>query len=282
MYNLSITNNLGETLKLTHNSSYTIINIEGLTPPKASINTSFFAGGDGAGFNSARMDTRNIVLTIAPEIPVERNRINLYRFFQVKRRVTIAYSNGTRNVVIDGYVESVEGNLFSSRQSIDISIICLQPYFKDAMTIISDLSRILSNFEFPFDITEEGTEISIFDPIYAVNVKNNGDAPNGVTITLFANGEVVNPIIYNVNTRDEFALNFTMQKGDLITIDTNRGYKSVILTRLGINTNLINKVKKFSTWFTIDVGENLFTYDADVGADLLDISFHHVDLYEGV
>lgn len=282
MFKLSITNDLGKTIQLTQNPNYRITNIDGLTPPKASINTSSYAGGDGAEFNSARLDTRNVVLTIVPDSPIEKNRINLYKFFQVKKPVTIAYSNGTREVVIVGYVESIEGNLFTSIQSIEVSIICLQPYFEDATTLVIDLSRILNNFEFPFAIEEDGIEFSIFDPIYAINVENKGDIPNGVVINIFANGEVLNPTIYNINDRSEFGLNFTMEKGDLITINTNRGHKSVILTRLGIKTNIINKVKKYSTWFTIDIGENPFTYDAETGAEMLDISFQHVDLYEGV
>ena len=73
---------------------------------------------------------------------------------------------------------------------------------------------------------------------------NNGDVETGIIIEMLASGNVVNPTIYNADTRGSFGLNITLQMGDKVTINTTPGNKSVILTRYGIERNIINNITK--------------------------------------
>lgn len=63
-----VTNYLGESLEMElarpEVSGLAITDIEGLGPVKATINTSEIATGDGALYNSAKLETRNIVMTL--------------------------------------------------------------------------------------------------------------------------------------------------------------------------------------------------------------------------
>lgn len=282
MYKLIITNSFGQSLRLSQNGAYEILSIEGLTPPTAVVNSSSIGGADGALFNSTRMNVRNIVVTIAPNFPIEKNRIALYKLFQVKDLVKLRYITESRDVVIEGYVESFIGNPFTARQQFQISILCLQPYFKSANEVINDLSQILSEFEFPFSTEDEGTIFSEIDLIQYVAITNDGETDTGLVIELTAIGEVVNPVIYDATNLTNISLNLTMQTGDFIRINTNYSNKSIKLIRNAIEYNIINNVNGQLTWFNLAPGETVFAYDAESGAEFLSIRFYHNTLYQGV
>ena len=124
MYTLKVENQKGEILDLTGSPSYDVLKIDGLNPPSASINFSTMANFDGSIYNSAQLGNRNIVLTIKVYNPVETNRINLYKYFQMKKKIRVYYENNTRSVYADGYVETFENDYFTINQTIQISILC--------------------------------------------------------------------------------------------------------------------------------------------------------------
>ena len=282
MYKISVTNDTGKTLNLTPNGKFTITSISGLLPPSADINNSTAGNADGAVFNGARLRPRNIVITILPNFPVEKNRLSLYEVFRVKKLVTVHYKNASRDIQIEGYVESVIGELFAQSQTIQVSILCLDPYLKSAAEIVDDLSAIIDMFEFPFSTEDEGIVFSEIAQTNSVIITNNGEAEAGLIIKLRTTGTVKNPIIYDATNVTGFGLNFTMLASDEITIDTRRGKKSVTLLRDGETYNLINMIKDNPTWFSVAPGETVFTYSADTNLNFLYVKFFHYDLYEGV
>ena len=282
MYELAV-HSTGGDLVISNNANYHIIGISGLTPVNAQINSSMISGGDGAMFNSAHIGTRNIVLTILPNYPVDVNRQALYKAFGVKNKITIEYRTETRQVQIDGYVEYVQADLFAQRQKIQISIICMQPYFKSAQEIINDLSSIVGMFEFPFALEEEGAVFSELLIVRSAAVTNAGDVPCGAIFHMYATGRVLNPVIYNADDATRFAINIEMQQGDEIIIDTQRGSKSMTLIRDGVRLNIINNRAANITWFQLPVGETTFTFNADDGTEEnLTISIGHYNLFGGV
>ena len=124
MYSLKVENERGEALELTGNPNYTVYKIEGLNPPQATINSSVNTTTDGSSINSVRLENRNIVIYTTIEGDVEANRINLYKYFPVKKTVKLYFSNSSREVYIEGKVELIECDLFSNKQVAQISIIC--------------------------------------------------------------------------------------------------------------------------------------------------------------
>lgn len=114
-------------------------------------------------------------------------------------------------------------------------------------------------------------------------VQNFGGIETGLTFELFATGTVVNPKIFNYITNEYIGLNFTMLEGDLITITTGIGNKTVSLFRNGQTTNIFNSLMQGSTWLQLPNAGGVFVYTVDSGliADL-EITIKHYDLYEGV
>lgn len=279
LYNLSVEIPNGEEITLTDNSKYTLISVDGLAPPNAAINVAVNANFDGSNFISSRMNERNIVIQFAIESDVEENRIALYKVFKPKHQVRVRYENGTRNVFIDGYVESFECNFFAKKETAQISIICPYPYFLDENNVDFSFTETIPNFEFPFDIDSVGIEFSTIIPGEEKNVINNGDVETGMLISFTAIGAVVNPVLYNTVTGEKVKVNIEMQSGDLLEVNTTRGKKSVILNK---TTNKINDFDKTSTWLQLQSGDNLLMTDATSGATNLMCNVTYENLYGGV
>lgn len=286
MFVCKVENTRNQILTLTQNEeNYQIINIMGLTPPSAQINTSKIAGQDGSKFNSSTLNERNIVITVKLNGDVEHNRINLYSFFRNKEWCKFYYKNGTRNVYIEGYVESLDGDLFTDNETMQISILCPNPYFKDIDEIIDDISKALATFEFPFAIDEgDPIPISTIDTSRITNVYNNSESETGLIIEIDLLNSANKIQINNIITGEIFVLNYAFLENDKIIIDTNKGNKSVSLVRNAVTTNLFTAMRKGSSFFQLNIGDNFFSYLVDEGTndDAIHIVFKHYTLYGGV
>lgn len=282
MFTLTVENEKGERLNLTHNPNYTITDVGGLTPPTATINSATVALNDGAIYNSARVETRDVSISIKPMFPVESNRINLYRYFSIKKRVRLHYTNGARNVYIDGYVQGVDGSLFELSQTIVITLLCLDPYFKDVSGTAVDMSSTEDLFEFPFAIDSAGIEFSRIEKPVKKNIINSGEIDNGMIIEMTASGTVVNPKIYNTLTSEMLGLSATLQAGDVVRINTNQNQKNITLIRDGVESNAVNMFAKESVWLQLAPGDNVMTYECDSGEEFLEVRFSYTNRYGGV
>lgn len=284
MFTLEIENGYKERLVLTQDeSNYQVINVEGLTPPSSEIITTVVANLDGERHKNSRLEMRNIVIYVKIRGEVEKNRIRLYDFFDTGEPSTIFYTNGSRKVKIVGYCETVEGDLFSQSQEVQISIICPDPYWKSLESIVYDISQTFGAFQFPFAIESTGTEFSRFIDGREAVVVNRGHGSSGMIIKMSANIDgIINPVIYNVNTGEFFKINITLNQGDSIEINTYVGQKSINKTVDGVVSNILNQVEKGSTWFQLGKGYNLFTYNADINQAYLKIVFEFDNLYKGV
>lgn len=293
MFRLSIENENNEIITLTgREGRYQVLSIEGLNPPNANVRRSSVAGMDGSKYMSAKLEERNIVITIKINGRVEENRLQLYRWFKTKHWCKVYYTNGSRDVYIEGYIETTECGLFTNNEVMQISIICPDPYWQSAQEIVTDISQVIGCFEFPFafgakgvespTITDDAIEFSQLVKNRIVTIINGGEDETGLNIQITAAGKVVNPVIFNAQTREFFRINMTMVEGDVLVINTNKGQKSITLHQGIERINQINKVVRDSTWLTVSKNGNLFTYDADEGSANMNVIFTHRPKYQGV
>ena len=281
MYQLSVEIDNGERLELTNNPAYSVLSVTGTNPPVAAINTVPIVGMDGSKFNSSRVEQRNLVITLAIHDPIEENRLTLYNFFRVKRWVKVYYKNKHRDVFIDGYVESFENNPWAQEQQPQLSIICPNPFWQNMRNTYADFRNVRPLFEFPFSISSEGTEFSLLEMI-TTTVINAGEIATGGIIRMIATGAVENPVFYNRTTQEFFKLSFSMQDGDIITINTQQGQKAITLLRAGTYSSLLGDRASGSKWIVFEPGDNELSYDADSGASNLDVQVYLVNKFEGV
>jgi hypothetical protein len=144
-------------------------------------------------------------------------------------------------------------------------------YRKNAQRV--DIALWVPAFEFPLEIpADEGIEMGYRIPSLIVNVLNDGQESTGMIIRFKALGTLVNPSLVNVNTYEELKLNTIMQAGDVIEVSTYQRKKSVTLIRNGVKTNIFNSLDLNSKFLQLEIGDNLFRYNADDGLDNLEIS----------
>lgn len=280
-FNLSVENKRGDVLTLTNNEKYNVLSVDGLAPPTATVNTTTNATSDGATFNSSKINERNIVIQLAIEGDVEKNRIELYRYFKVKQPCKVLYKNGTRDIFINGYVESFECNFFEMKEVAQISILCPRPFFETQDEIDFDFASVTGLFEFPFSIDSDGIEFSELVVGEERNVVNHGDVETGMIIKFTAAGACTNPSIYNTETNEGIKVNVEMAEGDVLEINTNKGSKSITLNSDGVITNKINALDRSSTWLQLESGDNSLLYTADTNPDNLLCNLIYSSLYEG-
>jgi predicted phage tail component-like protein len=282
VFELSVKNEYGDVLALTGNPDYDVLSVSGLNPAPAEINTTPVSGIDGTRYNSARIGQRNIVICLNINGDIEDRRIELYRYFRVKHTARVYYKNEHADVYIDGYIETFENDFFTILQQPQISIICPDPYFKSMSDTEIDFENVTALFTFPFAIAAEGIPFSSLNEISS-RYFNAGNVETGgiITFTALADG-VKNPIFYNNTNSTFFGVDITMQSGDVIEINTQRGEKSVKLTRSGVTTSIVGDRTSGSTWIVFEPGENEISFGADVSASSLRCTLSCVQRFEGV
>lgn len=300
---ITFTNYLGDSIKLDlarpEESGFIVKSMTGLGPGKASINTTEVATNDGSLFNSSRMPSRNIVISLGYmwNTTIEEARQLSYKYFPIKKKITVLIETDNRKAEIEGYVESNDPTIFSSDEGSDISIICPNPFFYSAgqdginTTIFYGVEAL---FEFPFSnesLTENLLEMGEIKNDTERVVVYNGDAEIGVTITIHAIGEADTITIYNTGTREVMRIDtdklekFTgsgIVAGDEIIICTVKGSKSITLLRSGKTTNILNCLDKDADWFQLTKGDNIFAYTAEYGSTNLQFRIENQIIYEGV
>lgn len=284
MFELILENAAGDQLTFGQNSPFTISDIEGLNPPSAIINTSNAALIDGAMFNSSKLNMRTINIAFAIEYQAAKNRIEVFKVLKSKQYVKMYYTGQYRKVWIEGYIQSIPVSYFDMKQIVTASILCPSPYFKSVQEMINDIKNVISAFHFPFSSTASPQLLfGYFGDTSGVTIDNDGDVECGMIIELYAYKPVSDPKIFNYFTQDFIGLDYDMQAGDLITIDTKQGQKTATLLRNGVTTNIFNYVIQNSTWLQLEANGSTFVYEVETGdtADL-SVTFKHNDLYEGV
>ena len=289
-------------------SGFLIFNMDGLGPGKSEIRLTDIITSDGGIYNSSRLPARNITMSVRffashgeEPITVEQLRHKSYKYFPIKKPVTLVITTDERVCEILGYVESNEPVIFSKETHMQISIICPYPFFYDAnigsnVTVFSGVTPL---FEFPFEnksLTSKLLYMSKLNRIVEGIVEYTGDSNVGITITIDILNPIFNLTIHKIDTDEKMILDTSrleqmtgqgITAGDRIIIVTVTGEKSATLLRNGVYTNILYIINRDADWFQLSKGENHFAFESldDIEAYPLANAFITIEnkiLYEGV
>lgn len=284
---------------------FTVAKVEGLGPPQATINGQEMAATDGMFYSSSRASTRQIIFTLEfkartrdskyGELSIEECRHLCYRYFPLKKKITIIVYTDSQTLYTTGYVESNEPEIFSSQEYATISVLCPDPWFYEYdKTTSTRISRVIPLFEFPFSnesLTEPLLEMSSLLEEPRATLDYEGTVDTGVIITVHATGVCRNIVIYNVDTREQLTIDTdkiasitgkAFGKDDDIIVSTVRGDRYCKLLRNGVYINIIGALSRDSDWLQISNGPNVFTYSAAVGSTKMTVDFEYQNAYMGV
>lgn len=297
---VTVTNYIGESLKITLTEAepehgLIIRSIEGLGPAIATINTTSLATNDGSLFNSARLENRNLVISLlfTNAGTIEDSRQRTYRYFPIKRTVKISIESDNRMIYAIGQVESNEPDVFSEQEGCSISIVCPDPFFYSEETTSTVFNGIEPVFEFVYEndsVSEPVTEFGSIENSNERVIYYEGESEVGMVMTIHALDKATNITIYNLLTREHITIDTNKLEqltgkgivmGDDIIISTVRGEKSATLLRFGQYTNIMNCISRDSTWFQLRKGDNVLAYIAETGSEFLQFKIDNKILYEG-
>lgn len=314
---ITVTNHNKEslTLDLFHPeySGLIITSIDGLGPAQAHINLTDMATVDGGKFSSARQQTRNIVFNFKTMMDpiVEDNRIKIYKYFPIKKMVTLRFKTDRRTVESTGYVESITPDIFQQETTCQVSIICPDPNFYAAGESTTLFAGVIPKFESPIyafpSTPEDGwpaeewrsgspDEIDVFelgDIVFETTVSfaYTGDLDAGMLITIHANGAAENITVWNTDTREHISVDtnkiyqitgIRYDTRDDILINTMLGNRYVKLLHEGHYYDILGSVNRDADFFQLTNGMNTFSYQADEGVENITIAFSYRNAYGGI
>ena len=286
---LKYINNNNKSIELGNAAPFLVTTIDGLGSPQNEIYTQKSPYQDGVAATHSSLGPRNIVIE-GKIIDSNRENRQAYRYkllsiFNPKLDGKLIIDLGSAQRQIDCIVE--QAPYFSSKvernyQDFSINLIAPNPYWQDINTTKEEIAIWRGLFEFPLELTEEGIELGYREPSLIANINNKGDVACGMKIQFKALATVVNPSLFNVNNREYFKINKTMEAGEVITVTTHFQNKRVELNKNGVVSNAFNWIDLNSTFLQLEPGDNLLRYDADNGIDNLEVSIYYTPQYLGV
>lgn len=297
---VTVINHMGQGLKMSlrdyQETGFLITSITGLGPGDAVINTTELSATDGSIYNSARIRSRNIVISMKFMFnpTIEDMRQLSYKYFPLKKNVTLIIETDNRELMIDGYVESNDPDIFSSSETTQISIICPNPFFYSTSYNRTVFSGIEAMFEFPFSnesLTEKLLIMSEIRTKYENVITYYGDAETGISIKIHFIGHASNITIYNVTTREVMTINTSkiasivgsdIKAADDLLINTSVGNKSAKFIRDAKEYNVLNAIDRNADWIHLEIGDNVLAFTAEEGETNLQFTVDNDVLYEGV
>lgn len=272
----------GEKIDLTEEKNGIYVDkVEGLHPVAAEHSTASSPYRDGAVLTNVHIGVRNIVIYLELCKSVEENKALLYRLFRKKREGTLYYKSAARDVYIKGYVEDITPDQYSNPVTVQIVIVCFNPYFSDAQAIVTEIARNIPELRFRLAITQP-RPFGIHQDNFLQELRNDGDEALGMLIHIYASARAEIPKVFNDETGEFFEISLELFAGDELVINTRDGEHAVTLIRAAQEFNVFNAMTRGSTWLKAEVGVNTFGATASSGADALRFMLTTTERYEGV
>ena len=257
---LSYTSPQGDTLALMNNPDFTLTDLDGMTSATVELSTSTVALIDGDTVTNERTQARtmNAYLLIPTNANVEAVKREIFAVIKPKQTGWLYYSHQGRNLSIEATIESISMPRFKAGTNdgtvMMITFHCSSPYWRDAQTIVDEITQVTAMHHFELVITESNPIIfGYYNAEIAREIVNDSDAAVGVTIKVIATGDISNPKIERADGTF-FGVNVPMEAGDELKIVTEPGKKSVSLN----GENVLGDIMPGSTWFQLEVGSNYF------------------------
>lgn len=155
-----------------------------------------------------------------------------------------------------------------------IVIFCNNPLFLKTLGSQQGLSESKPMFHFPLVLrADKGVIMSIRKDFLIMGIENEGDTQIGGIIKLKARGVIVNPRIENITTGEVIQITKTMQKGEIIEIDTEDGDKKGIVGY--VDGEYVNYLKYWdyeNKWIKFPKGTSIVGYSTENDSEkLLDV-----------
>lgn len=244
----------------------------------------------GVSITSTSLKERSITVTgwiIADtEEEMDERKQFLNRYFDPRYEIDVMYKNYFLRFVPDNTVNYGTSEKENNDTIVQFQIkgTCADPLFSEINGSKETIAATIATFHFPLimstNLYERGIVFGYRQPSLTAKVTNKGAVEVGMKIVFKAIGELTNPRLIDVDTREFVAIEKSMVAGEEIVINTNVGEKS-IQGKIGNEdySNYFMYKDLDSTWLQLRLGDNLFRYDADSGLDNLEVYLYFYNKY---
>lgn len=273
-------------ITLAYSFPFFIKDYEGFSEIIGEISMNKSAFGIGGKYTGTSIKERNISITIAlKKDNILEKKKKIYQTFPLNDRGTLYYYEDDKAYKINYYVENVKPIESKVYYMFVISLKCPNPYFTDVNKTVLQMATWSPAFKFPLKISEnKGIKFGIKNMTSMATINNFTNIEFGMTVIFIANDIVINPSLFNVNSREEMKIKKTMQAGDKIIVYTYRQNKNVIYISSNSEReeNINNLMVYGSKFLQIHQGENTYRYNADQNVNNLEAIIEYFTEYEAV
>jgi len=234
-------------------------------------------GVHGEFFTGMSLDERRISLKgqVRHGITLENAVRSLQNVFNPTLRGTLVYENSRMGIrrEIACKVSELPQVFWSKRQlRFDIPLVALDPFWR-GISVIEHIAETLKELYFPVSIPEGGMSFGVRKQTLESIFENVGNVESGFLVVFRATlGTVVNPEIRNMETGERIRMNYTMEKGDVITILND-------LQERRVEINGLNGFRHLdaanTTFFRLAVGTNRVGFWADSNINNLSVHIRY-------
>lgn len=268
-----------ETLRFCNEEYYKLIKVEGIESSDYEVTIENHTQYDGGYTSKRRVLPRDIsiICDYCKWESVENERQKLIRFFNPKAQgiLTVNYCGVERYIIyeVEKFKELRE-SLYDTL-SFNIDLVCPDPYFKDIIKgeIISTwIGGWKFKFKLPFRFKQKGESKK--------NIYNEGHVETPVEIIF--RGPALNPKITNLTTGEFIKVDRELKSDDILYITTAFGNKKVEIERDGVRQNAFHYIDLDSTFFQLQVGDNLVEYSTENELEPQSVEIRYRNRYLGV
>jgi hypothetical protein len=282
---LTYTNSLGVELSIARSAPFLIQSFD--TTENVNIYRAKGVLQDGDTYLGNSLDVRDIAIGVVLLSDTKEQLIGLRK--QVTKAFNpklgegyLTYTDEVKSIkirCIPSKIPFYENNEDGIWQSALIHLTANNPYWRDLIEIKTEIALWVGSFEFPLELVDGGIEMGFRQPTLIVNVDNTGDTECGLTAQFTALATLTNPSILNINTGKYIKILKTMVAGEVVTVTTDYGNKKVTSSLNGVTLNAFNFIDLDSTFLQLDVGDNLFRYNAETGIENLVVAIYYLPSY---
>lgn len=165
-----------------------------------------------------------------------------------------------------------------------ITGLAADPLFRDNKETLRTGAVVHGAFHFPLmiDVIDNGLPTIMFgykEPSLLIGVYNRGDVKTGFKIIFRAKGTVVNPMLLDVNTQQFIKINKTLVDREQVEINTVTGNKRIVGRLNGVESNYYKYKDLRSSWLELQIGDNVYSFDAEEGIDNLEVYIYFTNKF---
>ncbi|MBS6195489.1 MAG: phage tail family protein [Clostridiales bacterium] len=215
---------------------------------------------------------------LGPEEKKSEKRQELIRFFSPFRsgKLTVNYMGVERQIEYEVSSFTCSSQSIYDPLSCLVELDCMDPAFRDILQSGERISTWIGGwkwkFTLPFKMKERGEPRK--------NIINEGHVETPIEIEF--HGPAVNPKITNQTTGEFIRIKRELTTDDTLYINTAFGQKKVEIIRNGIREDAFDYIDLASSFFSLQVGDNVIEYYSENGLDPQSVEIYYYNRYIGV